>query len=95
MACTSAITAQGDGGRNWSGFIDEFAIYGNALTEIEVADLYRGAFGTDPPEPPDPTEGLADALNLTVPVAGPNVTLAAQGWGVQTFPRRPGPRRRL
>ena len=52
----------GDGGRNWDGYIDEFAIWDHALTAGDVRNLYRGAS----PQDLSNLKPLRDALKVNM-----------------------------
>lgn len=71
----------GDGSRNFSGFIDEFAIYQNALSATDVENLYVSAFGV---APPDPNQARIEALQFVGP-EGAGVEYNFTGWDVDSF----------
>ena len=77
----------GNGNRNWSGFIDEFAIYDTVLTPTQIDSLCDAALGNCGLVGADPFEA---AINYNFP-AGATSQLTRTGWGVATFADVEGP----
>ena len=78
----------GDGGRNWSGFIDEFAIYDHALTTSEVETLHSVAFGSAPATPNPFQAAAIEALQFSAP-EGTDVEYVFSGWDTASYTDNP------
>jgi len=77
----------GDGARNWQGFIDNFAIFDVALGPTQIDALFEGEFMGNPVDPFNVVDEVPADIELLIPEFEPDIE--ESGWTLEeTIPFR-------